>query len=95
MLHRKALDKIGLWDERIQAADFDLYLRTCKRADEVGDIRPLSICLDTFVHHYIRLTFKAGYPPFADAANLVPLEQKWPAADLARLEHLTQLKNKD
>jgi GT2 family glycosyltransferase len=55
MLHKSALDKVGLWDERVQAGDFDLYLRTKKRHDEVGDIKPMSICLDTFNHHYIRL----------------------------------------
>ncbi|WP_051710429.1 glycosyltransferase family 2 protein [Andreprevotia chitinilytica] len=90
MLHRDALAKIGPWDERVQAADFDLYLRTKQRAAEVGDIKPLSICLDVFVHHYIRLTFKAGYPPFADRDNLISLDDKWPAPVRAQLELLNQ-----
>ncbi|SMC27336.1 Glycosyltransferase, GT2 family [Andreprevotia lacus DSM 23236] len=90
MLHRDALDKVGLWDERVQAADFDLYLRTRQRAAEVGDIKPLAICLDVFIHHYIRLTFKAGYPPFADRANLIALEDKWPADARAALDAMNQ-----
>jgi GT2 family glycosyltransferase len=77
LMKRSAIDKIGLWDERIQAADFDLYLRSKHRALEHGDIKPVHIALDTFIHHYIRLTFKAGYPPFADAANLISPDQKW------------------
>lgn len=77
IIRRSALDKIGLWDERIQAADFDLYLRTIERHDAVGDIKPVHICLDTFVHHYIRLTAKVKYPVFKDLANLISIEDKW------------------
>ena len=71
--------------ERIQAADADLYLRTKKRALEHGDVRPLHIALDVFVHHYIRLTLKGGYPPFADRDNLIALDQKWSPEQLAWL----------
>lgn len=90
MLHRGALDKIGLWDERVQAADFDLYLRTAVRARDVGDMQPMHIALDCFVHHYIRLTLKGGYPPFADRDQLIALEDKWNAADLALLRGATE-----
>jgi GT2 family glycosyltransferase len=90
MLHRDALPKIGLWDERMQAADFDLYMRTRKRADEVGDIHPLAICLDVYVHHYIRLTSNAAPPQFVDAANLIEKEEKWSAEDIAKLDALPQ-----
>ncbi|RKP56497.1 glycosyltransferase family 2 protein [Pararobbsia silviterrae] len=92
MLHRDALPIIGLWDERMQAADFDLYLRTRTRADSVGDIKPLHICLDTYVHHYIRLTMKAKKTPptFADAANLITKEDKWSAEDIAKVDALPQ-----
>ena len=38
MIQRKALAKIGVWDERIQAGDFDLYLRTKQRAEQVGAV---------------------------------------------------------
>jgi GT2 family glycosyltransferase len=78
MLQRTALAKIGLWDQRIQAADFDLYLRSKARHISHGDIRPVHIVLDCFVHHYIRLTLAAGYPPFADQDQLISLEDKWP-----------------
>lgn len=90
MVRRSAFDKIGLWDERVQAADFDLYLRTAVRARDVGDIKPMHIALDCFVHHYIRLTLKGGYPPFADRDQLIALEDKWSAADLALLRGATE-----
>ncbi len=77
MMRRSAIAKIGTWDETLQQGDFDLYLRCKQRELEYGDIRSMHICLDVFIHHYIRLTIKAGYPPFADRANLVSLESKW------------------
>lgn len=88
MIRRSALAKVGQWDERIQSGDFDLYLRTYKRALEVGDIKPMHICLDTFIHHYIRLTSKTDYPPFADHENLMTLEQKWSAQELLWLNSI-------
>ena len=80
MMTRRALALAGVWDERIQAADFDLYLRVQQRHAEHGDIRPVHIALDVFVHHYIRLTEGVSYPPFVDQHNLIRLEDKWSAA---------------
>jgi GT2 family glycosyltransferase len=77
LMSRRALLLIGLWDERIQAADFDLFLRVQKRHFEESDIKPIHIALDVFVHHYIRLTEGVSYPPFVDRDRLVPLESKW------------------
>lgn len=78
LMNRNAIDKIGLWDERIQGADFDLYLRSKERSLLQADMKPVHIALDTYIHHYIRLTMKAGYPPFQDASNLISVAQKWP-----------------
>jgi len=86
MMTRSGLDKLGPWDEAMQGADFDLYLRSKKRSIEQGDIRPMHIALDTFNHHFIRLTVKARPPRFADADKLARLEDKWPAAELKWLE---------
>jgi GT2 family glycosyltransferase len=77
VMRKEALDKIGLWDDRIQAADFDLYLRVKKRELEYQDIKAVHICLDTFIHHYIRLTTYANPPKFVDSANLINIEDKW------------------
>ena len=86
MLTRRAVDLIGLWDERIQAADFDLYLRSKKRAQLYGDMKPMHVALDVFVHHYIRLTMGDGYPPFVDQNQLISLEDKWSEQDLQSLK---------
>lgn len=88
VIQRSALSKIGLWDERIQAADFDLYLRAKARAVSVGDIKPMHICLDAFNHHFIRLTAKGKYPKFSDFDSLIALEAKWSPAELAWLDQL-------
>jgi len=88
VMNQSAFPKIGLWDERLQAADFDLYLRSKVRAETKGDIKPVHICLDVFNHHYIRMTAKVKYPKFADHAHLISLEEKWTAAELAWLKNL-------
>lgn len=86
MMTRSALEKLGPWDETMQGADFDLYLRSKKRALEQGDIRPVHIALDTFNHHFVRLTVKAKPPRFADAENLARLEDKWTEQELKWLK---------
>lgn len=88
MMSRRAIELIGPWDERIQAADFDLFLRTKTRARDHGDIKPVCIALDVFVHHYIRLTLGDGYPPFVDKDRLINLEDKWSADDLLFLDSM-------
>lgn len=90
MMRRRLIEKIGLWDERVQAGDFDLYLRSVQRSKTVGDIKPMHLALDVFVHHYIRLTVGTKYPPFADAANLISLEDKWSAEARSALNKLNQ-----
>lgn len=77
MIMRPALDKVGLWDERIQGADFDLFIRTKKRSLEQHDIKPVHVALGVFIHHYIRLTAKKTRTPFADQHNIITVEEKW------------------
>ncbi|MDR0418768.1 MAG: glycosyltransferase, partial [Prevotellaceae bacterium] len=76
---RNTVEKVGLWDERPQAADFDLYARTKQRYEEHGDIKPLSIISGVYIHHYERLTAKSKQKPvqFADIQNIVKFEDKW------------------
>lgn len=76
---------IGLWDERIQAADFDLYIRVKERFLSHGDIKPVMICRGVFHHHYIRLTVKSSPMPFADRANMIRLEDKYEAAYIRKM----------
>ena len=87
MMTWRGVKLAGLWDERLQQADFDLFMRTKKRALEVGDIKPCQIALGTFIHHYNRMTSKYAVKPkpFADRSNLIGLEQKWSAVELDEL----------
>jgi GT2 family glycosyltransferase len=77
VMKKSAIEKLGLWDEKIQAADFDLYIRSKKRASETGDIKPVHIALGVFNHHFIRMTSKSKPPVFKDSDRLMPLEGKW------------------
>jgi len=79
MMTRRAIGIMGFWDERIQGADWDLFIRTKKRSVEAGDIKPCHIALGVFIHHYIRMTAKYAVKatPFADAGNIIGLEEKW------------------
>jgi len=76
-MKRSALDKIGIWDPRIQSADFDLFIRTKLRNENAADIKPISIILGLYFHHFIRLTSKSSYPPFKDLANIISIKEKW------------------
>ncbi|KAI9430499.1 nucleotide-diphospho-sugar transferase [Russula earlei] len=87
MMTKKAIQTMGLWDERIQAADFDLFIRSKKRSLETGDIKPCHIDLGVYIHHFIRMTVKYAVKPkpFTDSANLISLADKWSAEELKAL----------
>lgn len=84
IMNRKAIEKVGLWDQTQQFADFDLFFRTCQRAETVGDIKPMTVVNGIFTHHYRRLTLYSNCPPFSDADQLIPLDKKWNADDFNR-----------
>lgn len=77
VMTRDAVEIFNGWDPTQQAADFDMYMRTCERWDSHGDIRPMSLVAGVYHHHFSRLTARQKYPPFKDSANLVGLEDKW------------------
>ena len=87
MMTRKAINLIGEWDERIQVADFDLFMRSKLRSIQFNDIKPCHISLGVFIHHYIRMTVKYAVKPkpFFDKPNLIPLEDKWSKEELETL----------
>lgn len=82
MVTRRGLELVGEWDERIQAADFDLFLRTKERHIKNNDIAIPMVISGVYFHHYSRLSYKkAGLKRrkivFSDADQLIPIEQKW------------------
>jgi GT2 family glycosyltransferase len=82
IMKRSALDKIGLWDERIQAADADILIRTKLRSIEKKDIKPLHLLHGVYLHHYIRLTLKNKYPPFKNESSMIAVNKKWDARQI-------------
>jgi GT2 family glycosyltransferase len=77
---RSGIEKIGLWDETQQAADFDIYLRTKERDVNQGDIISPKVLAGVFVHHFSRLTYKkniSGKIAFADQNRLSSIKEKW------------------
>lgn len=87
IMTRQAVEILGKWDERIQGADFDLFMRTKQRSITFGDIRPCHIALDVYIHHYIRLTLRRnkGKITYVDKGNLINLNDKWTTAELESL----------
>jgi len=80
MMTRRALDIVGYWDEQIQQADWDIFMRVKKRHVEVGDIKPIHVALGVYIHHFGRMTLKYGKKtpiPFYDKDNLILLGHKW------------------
>jgi glycosyltransferase involved in cell wall biosynthesis len=74
---RRGWELLKPWDERINAGDFDVFLRAKERQQRFGDIKPPHLLLGIYFHHFIRLTARQSYPPYADKAKLIRLEEKW------------------
>lgn len=77
VMTQKGIDLLGRWDKTQQGADFDLYMRSMRRFEEEGDVKPLSLVGGIYHHHFSRLTVKATYPEYADIDNLQRIEDKW------------------
>jgi GT2 family glycosyltransferase len=77
VIKKSAIEKIGMFDERIQSADFDLYVRSKKRNLEKGDMKPVHIAWGVFNHHFIRMTVKSKPTEFSDKTKMISLEEKW------------------
>lgn len=78
IIKKTALKKIGLWDERMQVADFDLFFRTKERSIQNHDIKPMQLALGVYIHHFQRLTLRSkNRVPFADQKNIISIREKW------------------
>jgi GT2 family glycosyltransferase len=75
LMKKSVIDKIGMWDERIQKADFDLFNRVKTRSIEKQDIKPIQLAVGVYMHHFKGLT--TDFEPFADKDNLIKLDDKW------------------
>lgn len=77
LMTRRGWEKIGEWDERIQAADYDVFLRAKDRAVKQGDVKPFHVLWELYFHHYMRLTFKTDFPPFVNQDKIIMPSVKW------------------
>ncbi len=85
VIRRSAYEKIGGLDERVQAADWDLYYTLRKRELTIGDVRRCMVLGATFVHHFIRATVKSKREPFACTHERWSIDRKWDQREQADL----------
>ena len=79
---RSIWDKLGGgWDVEMEAADFDLYARTCQRAINHGDVRPPFIIPWALHHHFSRVTFRGNPESRACTHQHRRVEDKWSLAE--------------
>ena len=74
---RSFMQAIGGWDIRVQAADWDLYLRLRERADAVGDVAPAMVVGCVYVHHYVQATRRGERAPFTCTHPTLAVQEKW------------------
>ena len=85
MMTKDSIAKMGVWDERIQVADWDFFMRSKQRSITVGDMKPCHIALGVYIHHFGKMTLKYGTKKpvsFADKDNIIKLSDKWSQAEI-------------
>ena len=85
MIRRSIYEALGGLDERIQAADWDLYYTVRKREQLIGDVRRCMVVGASFVHHFIRATVKSKPEPFACTHERWTIDRKWSRSEQAEL----------
>ena len=80
-----ATDIAVTWDEQVQAADWDLYLRLSERVDTVGDIRLPMVAGWVYIHHYVQATRRGERAPFTCTHPKLAVQEKWEETALRRL----------
>jgi glycosyltransferase involved in cell wall biosynthesis len=84
VMSRSFANQIGGWDPRVQAADWDLYLRLRQRAEEQGDVAPPMITGWVYVHHYVQATRRGERNPFTCTHPRLTVQEKWGDAGIRR-----------
>ena len=83
MIRRSTYEALGGLDERVQAADWDLYYTLRKREQLIGDVRRCMVVGAAFVHHFIRATVKSKPEPFACTHERWTIDRKWSQSEKA------------
>lgn len=84
LTRRTFMEAIRGWDSRVQAADWDLYLRLRERADTAGEFRQPMIAGWVYVHHYVQATRRGECSPFTCNHPKLTVQEKWGEAAIRR-----------
>lgn len=92
IFHKELLAKCpGIWDERIEAADWHLYLTLAKMHETDPNIPLPQVLLSVYGHHFGRYSARQTYEPMRDTSKKVSLESIWDAPTIQRLWWGTKL----
>jgi hypothetical protein len=84
VMRRAFAEDIGGWDPRVQAADWDLYLRLCQRAQERKDAALPAVAGSVYIHHYVQATRRGERTPFTCTHPTLTVQEKWGEAAIRR-----------
>jgi glycosyltransferase involved in cell wall biosynthesis len=84
VMRRAFAEDIGGWDPRVQAADWDLYLRLCQRAEERRDVALPAVAGSVYIHHYVQATRRGERTPFTCTHPTLTVQEKWGEAAIRR-----------
>jgi GT2 family glycosyltransferase len=86
LARRSAMEKIGFWDPRFHlGADWDICLKTLKRARDYRDIQPIRTVGRAYIHHFLQATLKNRPEPFACTHPRLDLYDKWDRKEVISL----------
>jgi hypothetical protein len=85
MMSRAAWEKIGCYDEKMLATDWDLYLGTKKREVIDGDIRAPRVVMSAYVHHFMGVTARVTKCVYDGREDTIyDITRKWPIEELRK-----------
>ena len=86
VLHRDLLKKVPqIWDPRIEAADWHLYLLLASLHEKDGSIPLPRVILSSYVHHFGRYSARQSFEPLENTAPFLSIESVWGKTTMERL----------
>jgi glycosyltransferase involved in cell wall biosynthesis len=85
MMRKTAWEKIGGYDDRMLATDWDLYLTTKDREVRQNDLRAPKIVTWAYVHHFMGITARVTHCAYnSKNETFTAITEKWPMDVLMR-----------
>jgi glycosyltransferase involved in cell wall biosynthesis len=83
---KKLVKEIGFhWDERIEAADWHLYLHIASLHEKRPEIPLPRVLLSTYAHHFGRYSARQEFEPLQLEEPFLKIEDVWPREVINRL----------